>query len=150
MEFVKGKEITSALDKLDSDSKENILNALNIAEEIEASSKKFYESHAKKTKGTELEAFFRFLSKEEETHLNKIIELKNNVQESKEIKINFPEQKLPKLNLKDAGKSEMTAMLFALWREKKAYEFYLEAMKKTSGEVKEFFKELAEFEKEHV
>jgi len=44
----------------------------------------------------------------------------------------------------------MTAILYALWREKKAAEFYSQAASKTKGEVKKFFEELSHFEEGHV
>ena len=153
MDFVKAKEILEAVKELDSESKESIINALNIAQHVEESSKGFYEAEVEKTKGSELNTFFAFLVKEENMHLAKILELKSEIEKTegkitKEIKftINSP----PLIHAIPAGQQEMTAVLYALWREKKAVEFYSEASEKTLGSVKKFFAELAEFEKGHV
>jgi rubrerythrin len=150
MDFVKAGEILKVLEKLDSDSEKSIIGALNLAEHVERSSKEFYEKEADKTKGTELEPFFKFLVKEEVMHLNKILELKKNIEDKKAKKISFEQNAAPHIHAIPAGQNEMTAILYALWREKKAAEFYSEAASKTKGAVKKFFEELAEFEKGHV
>jgi rubrerythrin len=153
MDFVKAKEMLKVIQKLNPESKESIINALNIAEHIEASAKEFYENEAKKTKESELNPFFVFLVKEEEMHLAKILELRKLLEKSegkisKEIK--FLANAPPAVHAIPAGQQEMAAVLYALWREKKAVEFYEEAGEKTKGLVKKFFEELAEFEKGHV
>jgi rubrerythrin len=153
MDFVKAKEILSAIQKLDPDSKESIINALNIAQHVEESSKGFYEAEVEKTKGSELNPFFEFLVKEENMHLAKILELKKELEKTqgkitKEIK--FTINKPPTIHAIPAGQQEMTAVLYALWREKKAVDFYAEAANKTLNGVKKFFEELAEFERGHV
>jgi rubrerythrin len=153
MDFVKAKEILDTIKKLDPESKESIINALNIAEHVEASAKGFYEAEVEKTKDSELHPFFVFLVKEEEMHLAKIIELKKAIEKSegkitKEIKFNI--NKPPAIHVIPAGQQEMVAVLYALWREKKAVDFYAEAASKTIGSVKNFFEELAEFERGHV
>ncbi len=150
MDFFKAKEILSVIEKLNPNSKETILQALNLAEHVEQVSGDFYEKEAEKTKGTELESFFQFMMKEEEMHLAKIHELQNNLEKSELKKITFPRTIAPQIHSIPAGQSELTAILFALWREKKAVEFYSQASEKTSGEVKSFFHELAGFEKTHV
>ncbi len=153
MDFVKAKEILETIKKLDSESKESVLNALTIAEHVEASAKGFYEAEVEKTKNSELNPFFVFLVKEEEMHLEKILELKKLIKttEGRVIReIKFVNNKAPTVHAIPAGQAEMVAVLYALWREKKAVEFYSEAAEKTNGSVKHFFSELAEFEREHV
>ena len=84
-------------------------------------------------------------------HLQKINELQKNLKKNNNLeKIGFPKNISPKIHGIPAGKEEMTTILYALWREKKAVEFYDGAAKKTRGIVKDFFEELAKFEKEHV
>ena len=153
MDFVKAKEVLKTIKELDPESKESIINALNIAQHVEEASKGFYEAQVEKTKESELNPFFVFLVKEENMHLAKILELKEEIEKTEgkitnEIKftINTP----PAIHAIPAGQHEMTAVLYALWREKKAVEFYTEASEKTLGSVKKFFMELAEFEKGHV
>lgn len=153
MDFVKAKEVLNTIKALDPESKESIINALNIAQHVEESSMGFYEAEVEKTKGSELNSFFAFLVKEEEMHLAKILELKKLIEKSegpltKEIKFNI--NKPPEIHAIPSSQQEMTAVLYALWREKKAVEFYAEAAEKTFGSVKKFFEELAEFERGHV
>jgi rubrerythrin len=153
MDFVKAKEILETIKKLNPESKESIINALNIAEHIETSSKAFYEKESKMTAASELHPFFAFLVKEEEMHLAKILELRKLLEKSEgniNREIKFTNNKPPAIHAIPAGQQEMTAVLYALWREKKAVEFYSEAESKTMGAVKKFFAELAEFEKGHV
>ncbi len=153
MDFVKAKEILTAIQKLDHDSKESIINALNIAQHVEESSKGFYEAEVEKTKGSELNSFFAFLVEEENMHLTKILELKKELESTEgniTREINFTINKPPAIHAIPAGQQEMTAVLYALWREKKAVEFYADAAEKTTNGVKKFFSELAEFERGHV
>lgn len=151
MDFVRAREILKVIEELDNNSKETILKALNLAEHVEKNSKLFYEKEKKKNIGNELEAFFDFMIREEEMHLNKILELKKNLENNQELsEINFWKNAAPEINNIPGGKEEMTALLYALWREKKAVDFYESASKKTSGIVKKFFEELSNFEKTHV
>ncbi len=153
MDFVKAKEVLKAVQELDSESKESIIHALNIAQHVEESSKGFYEAEAEKTKGSELNPFFVFLVKEENMHLTKILELKKELEKTQDPlkqEIKFITNKFPQIHAIPAGQQEMTAVLYALWREKKAVEFYTDAAIKTKGSVRKFFSELAEFEKGHV
>ena len=111
----------------------------------------FYSKEAQKTKGSELEEFFKFMVVEEEMHLKKIEELKGMLEKGDAQKVKFEVNSAPHPhNLLKGGKDEMTALLFALWREKKATEFYTGAAEKSVGAVKEFFAELAAFERGHV
>ncbi|MFA6269108.1 MAG: ferritin family protein [archaeon] len=153
MDFVKLKEILETIKVLDPHSKESIINALNIAEHIESSSMDFYKKESTKTQNGELHPFFVFLVKEEEMHLAKILELRKLLEQSQgplKHEIKFTNNKPPGIHAIPAGQQEMTAVLYALWREKKAVEFYSDAEDKTLGAVKKFFGELAEFEKGHV
>lgn len=153
MDFLKAREILKTIKQLDPDSKESIINALNIAQHVEEESKGFYEAEVKKTKNSELNPFFVFLVKEEEMHLQKVLKLKKELKTSKETlikKIKFSKNTPPKIHAIPSGQSELTAVLYALWREKKAFEFYQEASEKTRNGIKRFFEELAEFEKGHV
>lgn len=97
MDFVKANEILNVIEKLDSDSEKSIIAALNLAEHVEQTSKDFYEKEANKTKGTQLEPFFNFLVKEEEMHLEKILELKKNIEEKKAEKIGFEHNIAPQI-----------------------------------------------------
>ena len=151
MDFIQSKEILEVINKLDSNSKESIINALNLAEHVERTSGDFYLKELEKNKGNELESFFAFMVKEEEMHLNKILELKSEIENNAEIKeFNFPRNTAPEIRSIPAGKDEMTSLLFALWREKKAEDFYRKASEKTKGKVSFFFSELADFEQTHV
>ena len=80
MDLVGAKEVLEIIKQLDGDSKESILRALNLAEHVEKTAGDFYQKEVEKTKGTELEAFFIFMVKEEEMHLTKIKELKANLE----------------------------------------------------------------------
>ena len=42
------------------------------------------------------------------------------------------------------------SLLYSLWREKKAVDFYAGAAEKCTNSVKKFFSELADFERTHV
>ena len=150
MEFVKAKEVLNTIEQLDPNSTETVLKALKIAEFIEEASGDFYKKESIKTKGTELEEFYLFLVKEEEMHLKKIKELEGELKNNELKKISFDKNELPKIQPKSVAQGELTAILYGLWKEKKAVEFYSQASEKTTGAVKEFFKELADFEKEHV
>ena len=151
MDLVGAKEILNVIEQLNGDSKESIIKALNLAEHVERTAGEFYVNEVRKTKGTELESFFVFMAKEEEMHLAKIEELKAEIESGKEIKeIGFDRNDAPKVHAIKAGQEEMTAILYALWREKLAVDFYQKAGEKTSGAVKTFFEELAEFERGHV
>ncbi len=151
MDFVKAQEILDVINQMSPDSKESILKALNLAEHVEKTSGEFYKKEVEKTRGTELESFFVFMEKEEEMHLAKIEELKAEIESGEEIqKIGFEKNVAPEIHAITAGQEEMTAILYALWREKKAVDFYEKASKKSEGNVKSFFEELAEFERGHV
>ncbi|MBT4870094.1 MAG: ferritin family protein [Candidatus Diapherotrites archaeon] len=151
MDLVKAKEILEVIEQLDSNSKESILKALNLAEHVEKTAGEFYKTEVEKTKGNELEAFFTFMVKEEDMHLAKIQELKSQIKNGGEVtKIGFQQNAAPEIHSISAGQEEMTAILYALWREKKAQDFYEKAAARTEGNVRVFFEELAVFERGHV
>jgi len=150
MEITKTSEILSALDTLDANSSESILKALAVAENEEKSAMNFYDTEKKKNLGNELESFFDFMYREEVMHYSKIQELKKSINDGSAKKITFEHQKHPIIHFKNHGSGEMTAVLFALWREKKAIEFYSAASAKTKGNVRAFFDELVKFEKGHA
>ena len=151
MDLVGAKEVLEVITQLDGDSKESILRALNLAEHVEKTAGDFYQKEAIKTKGTELEAFFIFMAKEENMHLAKIQELKEHLENNDtKMNVSFDKNITPEIKSIPAGKDDMTALLYALWREKKAEDFYRKAGEKTTGEVAKFFLELANFENGHV
>ena len=151
MDLVGAKEILDVIEQLDGDSQNSIIKALNLAEHIERTTGEFYSKEVDKTKGTELESFFAFMVREETMHLAKILELKKALEAGGEItKVGFDINDAPKITSIKAGQEEMTAILYALWREKKAVDFYQKASEKTNGNVKAFFEELTDFEKGHV
>ena len=151
MDLIKAKEILEVIKQLNSNSKESIIKALNLAGHVEKTAGEFYAKEVEKTKGGELESFFAFMVKEEDMHLEKILELKNQIENGGEItKLSFEQNATPEINSISAGQEEMTAILYALWREKKAEDFYSKAAERTKGNVKVFFEELAIFERGHV
>lgn len=150
MDFIKAKEILSVIEGLDHNSTNAIFEALKLAQHVEQSSKDFYEAEAEKTKGTELESFFVFLVKEEKMHLEKILELQKLIKADNLKSVSFPKNAAPSIHAIPAGQSELSAILYGLWREKKAVEFYSSAAERTTGAVKKFFEELADFERVHV
>jgi len=151
MDLIKAKEILEVIEQLDFNSKESIIKALNLAEHVEKTDREFYTKEVEKTKGGELESFFAFMTKEEDMHLKKILELKSQIEDSGEVtKIKFQQNVVPEIHSISAGQEEMTAILYALWREKKAEDFYSKAAERTKGNVKIFFEELAIFERGHV
>jgi len=150
MEITKTEEILKTLDTLDANSSESILKALVVAENEEKGAMDFYDKEKQKNLGNELEAFFDFMYREEAMHYAKIQELKKSIKDGTAKKITFEHKKHPIVHFKNHGSGEMTAVLFALWREKKAIEFYSAASAKTKGNVKAFFDELVKFEKGHA
>jgi rubrerythrin len=149
MNFVNSKKALQEIKEMKGENKEKILKGLEIAKEIEESSMEFYSKEANKT-SEGLKIFFEFMVKEEEGHLTKINELREMVNTNEFNKIEFPEHVVPKPEDIKAGKEELLALLYALHREKKAREFYKNLSEMSENEVSAFFKELAEFENEHV
>lgn len=149
MEMAKASEILKVLEKIDYESADSIIKALDIAANEEKSAIGLYKAEAEKNKGTELESFFEFMRKEEVMHFEKIQELKKIVGTGKKDEVKFKHEKHPIIHFSKQGSGEITAVLFALWREKKAIEFYSAAAAKTKGNVKAFFLDLVKFERGH-
>jgi len=155
-EAIGSKELEKALADIYSGDLKKVVQGIGVAAAIESESIKFYSRQAEKFKGGQEEHFFRFLAKQEEEHLEAINSLKDSLEkEGKWVEVNFPDIKKPEIFPKrdwDKEKSEgITAVLFALWKEKQAREFYQEISEgiKERG-AKEFFLALAEFEKGHA
>lgn len=154
-EFIGKKELENALKKVSSKDVKEVAEGLSIAAGIESESIGFYSKQAEKFTGEETGYFFTFLANQEREHLQLIQKLKEGL-ESKGtwVEVSVPKDKRPEMFSKkdwDKGKKEgLTAILFALWKEKQAREFYLGIAERIGNKsVKEFFKALAEFEKGH-
>lgn len=150
------KELEKALEQIGSENAAEAAKGIGIALKIEEESISFYTAQAEKTKSNERERFFRFLAKQEKGHLEAINFLKESLEtKGKWIKPKLPAKERPKIFVKKDWDKEdlegLTAVLFALWKEKQAQEFYEEISEKAKDtQAKEFFKALAEFEKGHV
>ncbi len=150
------KELEKALEQIGSESGLEAAKGIGIALGIEQESISFYSAQAEKAIGTEREAFFRFLANQEKAHLEAINSLKESLEkEEKWIKPELSGKERPKIFAKkDWDKEdleELTAVLFALWKEKQAQEFYTGIAEKVKdARAKQFFKALAEFEKGHA
>ncbi len=149
------KELEKALEQIGSGNASEAAKGIGIALEIEQESISFYSAQAKKAKGTEKEAFFKFLANQEKDHLEAINALKESLEKEGEwINPELSGKERPEIFAKkDWGKEDLeglTAILFALWKEKQAQEFYEGIAKSVQdAQAKEFFKALAEFEKGH-
>lgn len=149
------EELEKALEQIASGNASEATKGIEIALGIEQESISFYTAQAEKTKGTEREQFFRFLAKQEEGHLEAINSLKESLEtKGTWIKPVLPGKERPEIFAKkDWDKKDLeglTAVLFALWKEKQAQEFYEKIAEKVNdAQAKEFFKALAEFEKGH-
>jgi len=150
MEMAKASKVEEILKNLTPESSESIIDALNIAENEEKSAMDLYGKEKDKNAGNELEGFFDFMYKEEAMHYTKILELKKDIKEGVTKKIVFEHKTHPILHFSQNGSGEITAVLFALWREKKAIEFYSAAAAKTKENIKDFFMELVKFEQGHA
>jgi len=149
-------ELKTALEKISSVDVKRAAAGIGIAAEIESESIAFYSMMAKKFKGSEEENFFSFLASQEEGHLAAIRELKHGL----ESKGKWPEPKalewkrpeiFPKKDWDKGKKEGLTGVLFALWKEKQAQEFYEDMAERAgSASVKKFFLALAKFEKGHA
>lgn len=150
------EELQAALEKISSGDAKEASNGVSIAAGIEAESVAFYSRQAEEFKGTETEKFFVFLANQEKMHLEAINGLVDSLKERGVwVAPSLPRAARPKIFSKrdwDKGKKEgLTAVLFALWKEKQAQEFY-EGIAKIVGDerVRGFFLALAEFEKGHA
>jgi len=149
-------EIEKALEKISSKDAKKASEGLFVAAGIEAESIGFYTMQAEKFKGDQMESFFKFLVKQEKGHLNAINSLKTSLEKTgKWIEPQLPKQAKPDIFAKKDWDKErpegLTAILFALWKEKQAQEFYLGIVERVeSKEAKQFFNALANFEKGHA
>jgi len=150
------KDFEQALGKIGSNDLKHVAEGIGIAAVIESEGISFYSRQAEKFKGQETEHFFNFLAGQEKEHLEAIESLKKALEEKgKWIKPSLPENRKPEIfSKKDWDKDQeegITAILFALWKEKQAQEFYQAIAEKIKNQgAKEFFKALAEFEKGHA
>ncbi len=151
MMFKKIGEIAKKIKEYEPESKKSVEKVLLTAEKLEKESEEFYKKSAKKEREKELKEFFEFMANEEKEHLEKIRELKKEINGNNKSKKIKKVENNKKIDIKKipAGKTTISAIMYALWREKKAIEFYEGIAKKSKGKVKSFFKELAEFEREH-
>jgi len=123
---------------------------------IEKESIVFYSKQAQKFSGSEMQAFFNFLVKQEQGHLLAIKSLMESLEKrGKWLNPALGRAEKPKIfSKKDWDKENLeglTAVLFALWKEKQAQEFYEKMSQKILDKgAKQFFKALAEFEKGHA
>ncbi len=150
------EQLEKALGQISSGNALESAKGIGIALGIEEESISFYTTQAEKAKGTEMEQFFRFLAEQEKGHLEAINSLKESLEKkSKWIKPELPENERPEIFVKKDWDKEdlegLTAILFALWKEKQAQEFYADIAEKVKdAKTKEFFKALSEFEKGHA
>jgi len=152
---MKHDELMKAASLVSSGSKGEIARGLSTAVSIEQESIDFYSNWAGKAQNSELKEFFKFMVKQEEGHLAAINKLKESIQEKGEwLKANIPMEDFKVFAPENWDKGQeiaVTAILFALWKEKEAEEFYRKTAEKISDEKgKAFFNELAEFEKGHA
>lgn len=155
-EAIGSKELEKALKDISSGDLKKVALGIGVAAGIESESIKFYSRQAEKFRGGQEEHFFKFLAKQEEEHLQTLNSLKASLEkEGKWIEVKLSDMKKPEIFPKrdwDKEKGEgITAVLFALWKEKQAREFYEGIAKgiKEKG-AREFFLALAEFEKGHA
>ncbi len=150
------KQLEKALQQVSSGNAAEAAKGVGAAAGIERESIAFYSKQAEKFSGSEMQHFFSFLVKQEEGHLRAINSLRESLQrEGKWIEPGLEKSEKPKIfSEKDWDKDNLegiTAILFALWKEKQAQEFYQKISERLQdGGAKRFFKALAEFEKGHA
>ena len=148
--------LNKALEKISSKDTKVVAEGISVAAGIESESIAFYTTQLEKAGNLEMKQFFEFLVGQEESHLKAIKQLQKSLEEKGQwIKPNLPKKDRPKIFPKKDWDKEnqegLTAILFALWKEKQAQEFYLEIVKRIeSQEAKQFFQALADFEKGHA
>ena len=152
---MKHKDLMAAAELISSGNRDDLVKGLGTAESIEQESIAFYTTWAQKAKNMEMKKFFEFMAGQEKGHLEAIGKLKASIGEKGEWDI--PE--LQKADFKvftekdwDKGEQDaVTAVLFALWKEREAREFYLSAAANVKDEsARKFFEALAEFEQGHA
>jgi rubrerythrin len=150
-------QLAEALKRISSNDLKKVASGLEMALGIEHESIRFYAAQAEKSKGKAIGQFFLFLAGQEKSHLKAIGELRGSLlEEGKWVEPKLPAKAKPEVFAgKDwdngAGSEPVAAVLFALWKEKLAQEFYSGAAEKTrNAGAKRFFAALAEFEKTHA
>jgi len=145
----------AAAELVSSGNKDDIARGLGTAESIEQESIAFYTTWAQKAKNLEMKKFFEFMVDQEKGHLEAIGKLKASIAEKGEWQV--PELQKTDFKVfteKDWDKGEqgaVTAVLFALWKEREAREFYYSiSANVTDANAKKFFEALAEFEQDHA
>ncbi|MFH1234972.1 MAG: ferritin family protein [Candidatus Diapherotrites archaeon] len=152
---MKSRDLEKAVALVSSKNKAKIAEGLEVAEKIEKDGIEFYSRQAEKAQSAELRDFFNFLAGQEKEHLESILSVNTSLLE----KGKWPAKPLSKFTFRQFSKkdwdkgmdSAVNAMLFALWKEKEASEFYSGAAEKISDKNgKKFFLALSEFEKGHA
>ncbi len=149
-------EVRAALQNVSSKDLKKMTKGIAIAIGIEEEGISFYSKQAGQFRGSETEHFFQFLAGQEKEHLKAINSLKESLeQKGKWIQPKLPKKERPAIFAKkdwDKGNKEgLTAVLFALWKENQAQEFYLGIAERVEDKgAKQFFLALAEFEKMHA
>jgi len=156
MTAIGSENLEKALKQVSSEDTGEVAKGIGIAAGLEAEAITFYRRQAEKFKGTEMEPFFNFLKGQEMEHREAINELRETLEKKGEwVKPKLPKNERPKVFSKkdwDKEHSEgITAILFALWKEKQAQEFYEEIASRLKNKgAKQFFLALADFEKGHA
>lgn len=152
---VASEQLKDALEKVSSTDLKEVGEGVSMAAEIEREGIDFYGKQAEKFAGSQTGHFFEFLKGQEEEHLEAVKKLKASLEgQGKwvEPELSRPEVKMfSKKDWDKGAEGGLTAVLFALWKEKQAREFYegVAARIKNEG-AKRFFLALAEFEKGHA
>ncbi len=152
---MKHKELMDAANLVSSENKKDIARGLATAVSIEQESIDFYSRWAKKVSNPNAKNFFNFLVIQEQGHLEAINELKASIEsDGSWVLPKMPKEDFSPFAPADWDKGEenaVTAVLFALWKEREAREFYF---KVAAGVIapngKKFFELLAAFEQEHA
>lgn len=151
------KDFENSLKLVSSQNKKEIAKGIALAAVIEWESIEFYSAQEKKFSLETDKKFFAFLVEQEKTHLSMINGLKAALEANKKwsepdtTKMNWPEIFPPKDWDKQETDGALTAILFALWKEKQAREFYLGIAEKAKDKaIQKFFLHLAGFEKSHA
>jgi rubrerythrin len=156
MNTIKTRRLIKALEELSSDDISQVARGLTAAIRMEKESVMFYSKHAEKASNRDFGAFFLWLAEQEREHYRVLSRLKKSLKKSGSYEVTKLSAKHgPKLFTKEELLTEhedsITPILFALWKEKQAEEFYIKASKKVKAKpLKRLFKALARFEREHA
>ncbi|GEM_PF-821045 len=152
------KEFEEALKNISSSDAKKIARGIAIAAHIEQESMDYYSKQAERFSDAQMRDFFVFLAGQEKEHFTTINALKKSLEKNGkwiEPKI-LAKKHAGFFAKKDWDKEQsagegITAILFALWKEKQAREFYLGIVARTKNAAgKRFFSALADFEKGHA